>query len=302
MQLDIFEHSRDLMLRNDVLGALEQRDAAAARSAWRKLLAEYPHDATLPALEQLVLALERSDSAPFADHAAAAEAQRAMRDDLEPAALQLWGEQAGSAWLAALWCQLGRRAARLPYRAEMADEHAAMMFLKGRDFAAAAEAVAQIESWRRIPAPLAWMTEARMRLHGLDASWGLLAELAWLAPGRLDALTRRLADPVLGKLRRQFDAEFDADFDAQFDDQFDADKGNTGLAWFPAWVLTEKPALAGLLGGAAAGLQSAPERAMRLLLDLLHLERQGRQRELIAQRKRLRDLQPALYACYMKSR
>jgi len=41
---------------------------------------------------------------------------------------------------------------------------------------------------------------------------------------------------------------------------------------------------------------------MRLLLDLLHLERQGRQRELIAQRKRLRDLQPALYACYMKSR
>jgi hypothetical protein len=41
---------------------------------------------------------------------------------------------------------------------------------------------------------------------------------------------------------------------------------------------------------------------MRLLLDLLHLERQGRQRELVAQRRNLRDLQPALYAAYLKSR
>ncbi len=41
---------------------------------------------------------------------------------------------------------------------------------------------------------------------------------------------------------------------------------------------------------------------MRLLLDLLHLERQGRQRDLVEQRRRLRDLQPALFAAYMASR
>jgi hypothetical protein len=41
---------------------------------------------------------------------------------------------------------------------------------------------------------------------------------------------------------------------------------------------------------------------MRLLLDLLHLERQGRQHDLPAQRRRLRELQPGLYAAYMKSR
>ena len=41
---------------------------------------------------------------------------------------------------------------------------------------------------------------------------------------------------------------------------------------------------------------------MHLLLDLLHLERQGRQRDLIEQRKTLRDLQPALFAAYMRNR
>jgi hypothetical protein len=41
---------------------------------------------------------------------------------------------------------------------------------------------------------------------------------------------------------------------------------------------------------------------MRLLLGLLHLERQGRQRDLVEQRKNLRDLQPALYAAYMRQR
>jgi len=41
---------------------------------------------------------------------------------------------------------------------------------------------------------------------------------------------------------------------------------------------------------------------MRLLLDLLHLERQGRQRDLVEQRRRLRDLQPALFRAYMATR
>jgi hypothetical protein len=290
MQLDIFEHSRDVMLRNDVLRALELRDATAARSACLKLEDEFPRDETLPASGLLVDVLQRADSTPFADHAAAREVLRTMQSDIEPAAQRLFGERAGAAWLAPLWQQLGHRATRLAFRAEHADEHAASLFLKGGDFAAAADTVAQIESWRRIPAPLAWMTEARFRLDGLDASWGLLAELAWLAPGRFDALTMRLADPVLARLRRQFDAEFEAEGDV--DD----------LAWFPAWALTDKPALAALLGQAQAGLRSAPENAMRLLLDLLHLERQGRQRELAEQRKKLRGLQPALYAAYMRSR
>jgi len=73
-QLDIFEHSRDLMLRNDVLFALEQRDALLARAACLKLEAEYPGDHALPPLELLVTTLERPDGTPFADPAEAAQA------------------------------------------------------------------------------------------------------------------------------------------------------------------------------------------------------------------------------------
>jgi hypothetical protein len=120
--------------------------------------------------------------------------------------------------------------------------------------------------------------------------WGTPSAAPWLAPQRFDALTRRLADPALDRLRRHFDAEFEGD-------------GHTAdSAWFPAWLLCDKPALAKGLGQAQAGLQHPPERALRLLLDLLHLERQGRPQELLAQRRRLRDLQPSLYAAYMQSR
>jgi hypothetical protein len=94
----------------------------------------------------------------------------------------------------------------------------------------------------------------------------------------------------LQRLQRQFDARFEAEDDEH------------ALAWFPAWVLTERPALAPWLGQALPGLQTEPERAMRLLLDLLHLEKQGRQRDLVALRRQLRDLQPALFRAYMATR
>jgi len=47
---------------------------------------------------------------------------------------------------------------------------------------------------------------------------------------------------------------------------------------------------------------TAPERAFRTLVELLGLERQGRQRDIIERRKTLRDLHPSLYAAYMRTR
>jgi hypothetical protein len=111
-----------------------------------------------------------------------------------------------------------------------------------------------------------------------------------LSPGRFDALSQRLADPQLQRLRRAFDAGFEGE-------------GGLGdLAWLPAWCLIERPEWAAALAGAQPGLQTAPERAMRTLVELLGLERQGRQRELIEQRKTLRGLHASLYAAYMRSR
>jgi len=60
--------------------------------------------------------------------------------------------------------------------------------------------------------------------------------------------------------------------------------------------------LSRLLGEAQHSLHTAPEQAMRLLLELLGLERQGRHHEMVERRKALRDVHPSLYAAYMTTR
>jgi hypothetical protein len=96
----------------------------------------------------------------------------------------------------------------------------------------ARHAVKRIVSWRRIPVPLAWMAEARYRADSLEPVWPLLTELAWLLPDRFAALSQRLPDVSLDGLRGKFDSNFEGS--GQMAD----------LAWFPAWVLLDKPGLA----------------------------------------------------------
>jgi hypothetical protein len=289
-QLDIFDHSRDTMLCNDVAAALERLDAVSARSAWALFADELPNHESLAPLCVLVSALEQRTATPFQDHDSIQEARRALSEVIEPAAVRILGKRSAAAWLVTQWRQIAQRAAPLPFRAERSDDHAAPLWLRAGDWSGASDAVSRIESWRRIPAPLAWMAEARYRMHDLDGAWGLLAELAWLSADRFDQLTKRLADPLLQKLRKTFDATFEGHGDVR------------DLAWFPAWVLTERPGLSRQLGQAQSGLHTEPEQAMRLLLELLGLERQGRHHDVIARRKALRDAHSSLYAAYLKTR
>jgi hypothetical protein len=71
---------------------------------------------------------------------------------------------------------------------------------------------------------------------------------------------------------------------------------------FPAWVLLEKAALVSRIREAQPSRQTSPERATRLLLQILDLERQGSQYDLVDQRKAPRDLHTGLYATYIKTR
>ena len=299
MQLDIFDHSRDVMLRNDVLQVLEQHDAARSRGAWVTLHQEYAKDESLPALLALTEAVEaRARQAlhreVFADHPALRRARLALQDATGPAALSLMGQKDAALWLRPFWQDLVQRCAHLPFHADSEQDHAAPMLLHIGDWQGAAGVVARIESWRRIPAPLAWMTQAKLHLYGLQATWGLLAELAWLSPNRLDALVQGAPDPTLPRLKGQFEAEFEATADP-------TDAAHE-LAWFPAWVLTERPQLVASLAQAQTSLHSAPEQAMRLLVNLLGLERQGRHHDIVSLRKSLRDLNPWLYGAYMRTR
>jgi hypothetical protein len=290
MQLDFFsDDNSNVSLRNDVILAIEHDDAAAAQSAWQTLVQRYPNDDLLQAFALLIAALGARRSARYDDHAALSLARCALQESIEPAARRSLGQQAAP-WLQRRWRELTLRAATLGYHADHPQDHAALLWLRAADWQAAVDAVASIASWRRIPAPLSWMLHARLAMQGVQANWGLFAELAWLSPQRLHNVIVQTADPILQPLVKQFEASFEGD-------------GDIGdLAWFPAWLLIERPTLASALTQAQPSQHTAPEQAMRVLLELLGLERQGRQRDMIERRKTLRDLHGALHAAYMVKR
>ena len=295
-QLDIFAHSRDVMLRNDLVHALARRDCAAGRRAFAQLADGCPADALLAPGRVLLeaMAAPEDSSAALADAAGLCAARLHLCAHIAPAATAVLGSHDARAWLAPLSRDLAQRYAHLPWNGAQPDDHATPLWLAAGEWANAERSAGSIASWRCIPVPLAWMTEARYRLAGVDEAWPLLVELAWLAPKRLDALLRVLADPLIDRLRRRFEDSFDA--------VVESSDGRDGLAWFPAWALTDTPALAPHLAQAEQGQDSNPERSFRLMVQLLGLERQGRHHELVARRKALRDLCAPLYAAYMATR
>jgi hypothetical protein len=290
-QLDIFANSRDVALLNDALIALQRYDDAGTRRVMQVLAAEFPCDHHLPVLELLVNAIgDDAGTAPICSYVAAMETATLLTVHVRAAAIQLLGHRDAKAWLPVLWRRLAHRCAMLAYSPRYADCHSAAFLLEAGDWDAARRKVSATASWRRLPAPLAWMTEATWHIEGMEAAWPMLAELAWLSPSRFDTLAGRLADSSLDALLLAFNANFEANGDG------------SDLAWFPVWALIEKTGLARWLAHAQPSRQLAPERAMRLVLDLLILERDGRQRELLARRRELQELSPAVYRAYMRTR
>lgn len=287
MQLDIFEHSRDVVLRNAVIEALRQRDAVAAAQAAQALTAEYDADPLLPALGRLCETLRAPIVGPITPDAAGVILMK-IEGEITTAAHKVFGASA-PAWLVPLWRELATAIADYPFNPDTEALHAAPLLLRGGYWTDAAARVEGIASWRRQPAPLAWMIEARGRTEGFDAIWPLLAELAWMSPTRAQALGVRLDLPPLASLLRGFDAEFEGD-------------GGDDFAWFPAWALIADGRLAEGLRLAQVGANTPAERGARVVLGLLSLERQGRHAELVEGRRKLRDAHPALFARYMQSR
>jgi hypothetical protein len=297
LQLDLFADSRDVMLRNDVADALLRRDAPTARAALQRLQAEFAHEPQADALQCLVTQLERGHPAAITSAADACRAADVIEQHIGPAAAAVLGD-GSRAWLQPLWRELAQACAGVAFAPEHAPGHAAALWLRAECGREAADAVGRIPSWRRIPAALAWMVQARHRLLGLDAAWPLLAELAWLAPSRFVGLRPLLADPVLERLCKRFAAGYEGGDG----DGGDGRDGDADWMWFPAWAAIDQPALVRPLGEAQTQRGDAPERALALVRELIGYEHQGRQRDLIAGRKALRDLNGALFAAYMATR
>lgn len=288
MQLDIFEHSRNVILRNAAIDALREWNAGSGVRAIAALAAEYGGDSLLPALGVLCRNVNTPLAIPLAPDVA-----RAMLRETEGAVTAAANEVFGRAaneWLAPFWAELAAAIAGYPFAAGDESLHAAPLLLRAGRWEAAAQSIEGIASWRRQPAPLAWMIEARCRSAGFESIWPLLAELAWMAPARAAALAPRLELAALDALLRNFDAGFEGEGRPE------------DFAWFPAWALLVDRRLAADLRLTMDGANTRPESCARIVLGLLARERQGRHAELIEGRRKLREAHPALFARYMQDR
>lgn len=293
-QLDIFDDSRDVALRNDLVQALLQGDAAAAQRIADTLRAEFDLDSVLAPAAALIQHQRWRDSLPTPGHLDAAtvlDARHRLDQALAAAATAVLGTQHAAAWLAAQWRWLAAQAGVIGWQPAQADAHSAALYLRGQAWSQAADAVASIDSWRRIPLPLLWMTQARWRGEGADAAWPLLAEALWLTPARAAVLFPTLAD-------RQFDR-----LAARFEERFEpAAASGADWAWLPAFALVDQPLLAAVLSTATPPADAGPGEAFTLVMALLRLERHGRHREIVTRRARLQALSTPLFAAYMATR
>lgn len=287
MQLDLFADSRDVMLRNDLVEALKSRDLSACECAFAALAAEFPDNSALPLATRLIGRLDMHPR-PFIDHVSAQQAIEIVEQEMRPAARALFGDVPAEQWLRPAWRALAISSKRLPFQPYKPETHAAALFLRARDWVQVEHRVATIESWRRMPRPLAWATEACFHLHGLDATWPLLAELAWRDSARFADLAPRLPAQGLLRLLLQYEREFATT--------------PTDHAWFPAWALITHPELRTVLHTAETPERSAPEQGCRTLIQLLTLERQGRHGDIVEQRKHLRAQHAELFDYYMATR
>lgn len=290
MQLDIFTHSRDVMLRNDVVDALKQHDELALGTALKKLMVEFPDDGLHHDGDLLYRWLHTAQHIPSRlDVEQATYWQHALQHDITPVAqrvLSLYADQ----WLQPYWRQLAAAMQSIAFNSHHDSVHAVPIWLRLADWTSAQTGIAEIPAWRHQATPLAWMIMTLIGAAQIDAMWPLLAELCWLAPQRAQQVVVEVKYAPLISLIQRFDAAMD-----------DTDDG-TQWRWFPAWALITMPGLQVSLRHAQADNQRDDEQALHTLLALFSYERQGRHENLIAERKKLRALHAGLFALYMASR
>ena len=289
-QLDLFIHSRAVILTNDAINALLAREAAQASACVGRLRAEVPQCGTLNALETLSRALSEwplRTTRP-AEIAAAVEW---IEGEVHPAALAAMGSKATD-FMRPFWHDLAHEARLHAYDATFPQAFCVGLYLRSGDVLAAATTAESIPDWERNADALHWLAVARYRIDGLDTCLAPLLRFALLAPQHLSKAVAEIGDPLL---QRDWSA-----FQSTCDWLDPADE--TAGAWFPAWYLVEHP---GVRIGADDATSSPATHAAQTffaIARLLELERRGYSAVLISSRRRLRDLAPEMFGFYMARR
>jgi hypothetical protein len=288
-QLDLFADSQAVRLVNEVIAALERRDAQAAAAGLGALRSYDPAHADLHVLGYLTDAVA-AWRAPAPEAPAIAAAVHLLETQLAPAAQRAMGAAAGP-FVRAFYLQLADVARDLPYSKSHPKAHRAWLSLQCADWAEAELAAQAIPGAGTTPDALHWLACARYRSRGLEAARPALFALAWHAPQRLASVLAELQDELLDRDWQRFAGA--CDWDSVSDAELPA--------WFPAWYLLEHPAVRDELDYFNAP-RTPPAEAARLLRHLLDLERRGDWRKLTTSREKLRRLNGELFGLYMERR
>ena len=288
-QLDLFRDSRAVGFVNEIVAALEARDAQRATAALADLRSRAPEDANVPGLEFLTRALAQWRT-PIADAQAIAAAARRLDAEIAPAARRTLGA-AGSGFVAGFFRELADAALGLAYSAAQPTAHRAWLCLRAGAWEEADAAAASIPHAATTPDALHWLSCARYRREGLAAARSTLFSLAWHAPERLATTFADLDDELLERDWQRFCATREW-----------TDIDETKLpAWFPAWYVIEHPITRTGLDYFNAPA-TKPAEAARLLNHILELESRGDWRKLALSRENLRNLNEDLFDHYMARR
>ncbi|HEX8013349.1 MAG TPA: hypothetical protein VF814_20885 [Casimicrobiaceae bacterium] len=286
VQLDLFIHSRGVILANRAIDAIVARDAADAAGSVAELRAEAPDHPALPRLETLAAALlEWGQRAGDASRIIPVAVW--LEQEIAPVARQVLGLQA-DLLLAAFFRDLARTARGLGYEPAKAKAHRAWLCLRCGDWSEAEQAALAVPGANEIPEVLHWLAVARHRQRGLAAARPALFALAWREPQRLASVVAELDDSVLTRDFELFDRAC----------EWESVEAAELSAWFPAWYLLEHPAASKDVAGAEAPATPAAM-AAQLLTHIIEVERQADWQALIALRKQLRVLSPDLFSLYM---
>ena len=271
-QLDLFLDSQSVQACNALRLALGKRDPAAARRAHDELAAVDAAHRWLPCAGRLIEALEAP--AP-ADPEAALGMLCRLRGDWTQAAQTILGAEHDV--LVPLWRAVGDALEGGAFDPEHPMRHASYAWMASGAWTRAEQCIRDVPDYRSEPVLLARMAEAAWhQRRGAQAIDHWFA-LCWLAPEAFHRLMERgdVPDPFL---RRSWERCGDQDVEPAI-----------SPAWFPAWVLVDRPQLARSV--AAAKGTSAAEAAFNALLAL-----ETGKGPAAALRRRLQRLHPGLLA------
>ncbi len=142
------------------------------------------------------------------------------------------------------------------------------------------------------PDALHWLVVARHRIDGLETSRTSLMRLALLRPARLPRVLCDIADPLLDRDWRAFQAAF------HWLDPEDRAAG----AWYPVWHLVEHPGIRIDCAGSTPLPATEASQAFNAIARLIDLEKHGYSSSLISARRALRDLDAQVFDFYMARR